>query len=179
MVRNVTLPWAVACFCLGSGWVGPGRGHMKGSLCQAAKDVQSKSNEDQNTWADLRTCMPHIIQACRATSLLTSLVFFSRSFKVDKVRALISRVRALWLKSSGAWTMERKHPRTDKYCLFSPSFISAAIAFCSTGKLDFLYSRCLLHFTYTVAGMEDAPSLAVTRQQRAYSERIISFEHSQ
>lgn len=57
------------------------------------KDVQSKSNEDQNTWADLRTCMPHIIQACRATPLLTSLVFFSRSFKVDKVRALISRAR--------------------------------------------------------------------------------------
>ena len=27
------------------------------------KDVQSKSNEDQNTWTDVRTCMPHIIQA--------------------------------------------------------------------------------------------------------------------
>lgn len=50
-------------FLLRLWWVGPGRRHMKGALCQAAKDVQSKSNEDQNTWTDLRTCMPHIIQA--------------------------------------------------------------------------------------------------------------------
>lgn len=80
-------------FLLRLGVSGTRQGTHERISLSGRKDVPSKSNEDQNTRADLRTRMPHIIQACRATPLLTSLVFFSRSFKVDKVRALISRAR--------------------------------------------------------------------------------------
>lgn len=45
MARNLTLPRAVACFCLGSGERDQAGGHMKGAL---PSDVPSKSNEDQS-----------------------------------------------------------------------------------------------------------------------------------
>lgn len=52
-VRNLTLPWAVACFCLGSGEWDQARGHMKGSLCQAAKMFSlslMKTRTHEQTW---------------------------------------------------------------------------------------------------------------------------------
>lgn len=95
------------------------------------------------------------------TTLLTSLVFFSCSFKVDKVKGLISRVCAVIKKQQCRDNGVKTSKDRRILCLFCLPFIAAAIAFCpcgSTGKL----SLCLLLFSMcTVDEMEDAPSLVV------------------
>ena len=67
-------------------WVGPGRGHMKGSRWQAAKDVQSKSNEVQNTWADLRTCHTlHKHKSYSAVDKLSIRLLFPKRWQSEKL----------------------------------------------------------------------------------------------
>lgn len=59
---------------------------MKGSPCQAAKDVQSKSNEDQNSWTD--TSHEHY-DYDSVDKLSVRLLFLS---KVDKAGSKNKRV---------------------------------------------------------------------------------------
>lgn len=118
-------------------WVGPGRGHMKGSFCQAAKDVQSKSNEYQNTWTDLRTC--HTLHKHYSYNTVDKLSIPLLLPKADKVRSLMSMC-VPWLKSCtslpGHWS-ENTSSSKDRQIMC----LLLRIAFASVSPLGTLFPR--------------------------------------
>lgn len=123
-------------FLLRLWWAGPGRGHMKGSLCQATKMFSlslMKTRIREQTWE--HACHALYKQWSYSTILLTSLLFFSCSSKVDKVKGLIKWARAVIKKQQYQDNGVRTWQDRQIKCLFSLSLILEAIAFCPCGSM--------------------------------------------
>lgn len=113
-------------------WVGPGRGHMKGSLCQAAK-MFSLSLMKTRTHIQIENMHATHYTNTRATTLLTATVFFPCSLKVDKVKSM----SVLWLK--GSRTLKQNcHIQRQTDNIFLPPFFSFPLRLYT--ELDFLDS---------------------------------------
>jgi len=145
MVRDLTLPWAVACLWLGSGEWDQAGDTWKDLPVRLAKDVQSKSNEVQNTRTDLRAC--HTLHKhwsySAADKLRGRLLFFWgwQSEELDKCcdwNAILA----------GRWS-ERHRPiqkQIDNVFVFYPPFILATISFASVSPRGTLFPRlCALY----------------------------------
>ena len=138
-------------FLLRLWWVGPGRGHMKGSLCQAAKMFSlslMKTRTHEQTWEHAcHTLYEH--QRYNTVDKLSIRLLF-----LDKVKRSISECVCCALKTAtGSFRVKTSKDR-QILCVFFFSlsafyFSNNFLCLCgSTGELDFLVSEPRSLFMY-------------------------------